>query len=229
MSTDEIDRLLASGALERIGMGSRRACYRLPDGRQCLKCYRSDAEIKEGKYPGVTPVVPLASGAACEIRRYRFSECRNVCCIEYRYWRELKKRIPADLMAAFPATMEQVFLPSRGWGIVEELVVNADGTAPRKFIEEWVASDVQRRNALLEAYDSLGRELSRSAVRFYDPPNIVVQHISNGTFRLRIADCEPTSRIFVPLDRIPAIARLKVRRRFARHLRNWGILHGEKS
>ena len=48
-SAEELERLLADGALERIGIGTRRACYRLPDGRRCLKCYRSDAEIEEGK------------------------------------------------------------------------------------------------------------------------------------------------------------------------------------
>ena len=218
-----LDRLLASGALERIGMGSRRACYRLPDGKHCLKCYRSDAEILEGKYPGRTPPKPLAPGAAREIRRYRFDERHNTCCQEYRYWLELKKRLPADLMAIFPATMEQVYLPSRGWALVEELVLNADGSMPKKFIEEWVDSDAQRRYALLQDYDSLGRELSRSAVRFYDPPNIAVQRLADGSFRLRVTDFEPASRLLVPIDRIPAVARFKVRRRFARHLRNWGI------
>ena len=33
-------------------MGSRRACYALPGGRLCVKCYRSDAEIAEGLYNG---------------------------------------------------------------------------------------------------------------------------------------------------------------------------------
>ena len=222
-SGEVLDRLLSSGALTRIGMGSRRACYRLPDGRHCLKCYRNDAEIAEGKYPGVSPVKPLAAGAVREILRCRSDERCNSCCQEYRYWLNLKKRLPADLMAAFPSTMEQVYLPSRGWSLVEELVVNADGSPPKKFIEEWVDSDAQRRHALLQDYDSLGRELSRNAVRFYDPPNIAVQRLADGSFRLRVTDFEPASRLLVPIDRIPAVARFKVRRRFARHLRNWGI------
>lgn len=222
-TAEEIEKLLAAGALMRIGMGSRRACYRLPDGKHCLKCYRSDAEIEEGKYPGTTVVKPLAAGATCEIRHCRFDERRNTCCQEYRYWLELKKRLPADMMAIFPATMEQVYLPSRGWALVEELVLNADGSAPRRFVEEWIVADVCKREGLVRAYSDLGAGLSRHAVRFYDPPNIVVQLLSDGTSRLRITDFEPASRLFLPVDRIPAIARIKVRRRFARHLRNWGI------
>ena len=221
---EELDRLLCSGALTRIGMGSRRACYRLPDGKHCLKCYRSDAEIEEGKYPGVTPVTPLSASTVREIRRYRFDERRNTSCQECRYWRELKKRLPADLMAAFPSTMEQVCLPTRGWGIVEELVLNADGTAPRRFVEEWWwGADEPSRMGLVAAYRHLGNELVRHAVRFYDPPNIVAQRLDDGSIRLRITDFEPASRLLVPIDRIPAIARFKVRRRFARHLRNWGM------
>lgn len=227
-SAEDLERLLADGALERIGMGTRRACYRLPDGLHCLKCYRSDAEIQEGKYPGFTPVRPLASAAVREIRRCRFDERRNTCCQEYRYWLELRKRLPDDLMAVFPYEMEQVLLPSRGWALVEELVLNADGAIPKKFVEEWIVADVCKREGLVRAYSDLGAGLSRHAVRFYDPPNIVVQLLSDGTSRLRITDFEPASRLFLPVDRIPAIARIKVRRRFARHLRNWGIAQGGK-
>ena len=228
-SGEEIEKLLAGGALERIGMGSRRACYRLPDGRHCLKCYRSDAEIEEGKYPGSTPVKPLAAGAAREIRHCRFDERRNTCCQEYRYWLELKKRLPPGLMAVFPSEMEKVLLPSRGWALVEELVLNADGSIPKTFMGEWLVADARGREGLVVAYNELGEEVSRNAVRFYDPPNIAVQWSADGSFCLRITDFEPASRLFVPVDRIPAVARFKVRRRFARHLRNWGIVQGEKT
>ena len=227
-TAEELENFLASGALKRIGMGSRRACYRLPDGKHCLKCYRSDAEIAEGKHPGRVPFKPLAAAVTREIRRCRFDERGNTSCQEYRYWQELKRRIPADLMAVFPSEMEQVLLPSRGWALVEELVLNADGSAPRRFVEEWIVADVCKREGLVRAYSDLGAGLSRHAVRFYDPPNIVVQLLSDGTSRLRITDFEPASRLFLPVDRIPAIARIKVRRRFARHLRNWGIAQGGK-
>ena len=71
-TAEEIDALLSSGGLERLGMGSRRACYFLPGGRLCAKCYRSDAEIAEGKHPGYQPFKPLPSSVVREIRRFRF-------------------------------------------------------------------------------------------------------------------------------------------------------------
>ena len=233
-TAEEIEKLLAAGALERIGMGSRRACYRLPDGRHCLKCYRSDTEIAEGKYPGVSPVFPLSpvtvfplsASTIREISARRFDERRNTSCQEYRYWLELKKRLPSGLMAAFPSEMEQVLLPSRGWALVEELVLNADGSTPRKFVEEWVVANSREREGMVRAYSDLGAGLSRHAVRFYDPPNIAVQRLSDGSSCLRVTDFEPASRLFLPIDTIPCVARSKVRRRFAHYLRNWGIAVG---
>ena len=224
---EELDGLLCSRSLTRIGMGSRRACYRLPDGKHCLKCYRSEAEIEEGKYPGLVPPKPLAAGAAREIRRYRFDRSRNTCCQEFRYWFELKNRLPPSLMQAFPASIEMVRLPSRGWALIEELVVNADGTPVRKFAEEWRVVTADRQRQLLSKFNVFARDLERHAVRFYDPQTIFVQRQAEGTFRLRITDFEPESRLLVPIDAIPAITRLKVRRRFARYARTYGFAMSE--
>lgn len=227
-TAEEIEKLLAAGALERIGMGSRRACYRLPDGLHCLKCYRSDAEIAEGRHPASSPVKPLASAVVREIRRHRFNERRNTCCQEYHYWIELKKRLSPDLAVVFPLEMELLRLPSRGWSIVEEFVVNADGAPSRAFGYEWWAVDVGRRAELTEALKSLCDELVGNAVRFYDPQNVQVQCLADGSFLLRITDFEPGSRLFVPLDWVPAFVRLQTRRRFMRYMRNWGVtMQGE--
>ena len=223
ITADQIDALLTSGTLERIGMGSRRACYRLPGTGLCVKCYRSDAEIEEGRHPGKPPVKPLRSAVVREIRRYRFNKRRNTCCQEYRYWMKLKKCIPANLMSAFPANMELVLLPSRGWAIVEEFVANADGTPVRKFLEEWQQMDNTSKTTLRTAYNALAAALVRHAVRFYDPQTIFVQRAAEGIFRLRITDFEPGSRLLVPIDAIPAITRLKVRRRFARYMQSYGL------
>ena len=223
ITADRIDALLASGALERLGMGMRRACYRLPGTSLCVKCYRSDAEIEEGRHPGKLPAKPLKSAVVREIRRYRFNKRRNTCCQEYRYWLELKKCIPANLMTAFPSNMELVLLPSRGWAIVEELVANADGTPVRTFLEEWRQTDDKAKITLLAAYNALAAALVRHAVRFYDPQTIFVQRPAEGVFRLRITDFEPGSRLLVPIDTIPAITRLKVRRRFSRYMQTYGL------
>ena len=76
-SAEQIDELLKSGTLERLGIGSRRACYRLPEVGLCVKCYRSDDEIAEGKHPGRQPFKPLSPSVVKEIHRCRFDEKRN--------------------------------------------------------------------------------------------------------------------------------------------------------
>ena len=223
-TAEEIEKLLAAGALMRIGMGSRRACYRLPDGKHCLKCYRSDAEIEEGKYPGTTVVKPLAAGATCEIRHCRFDKRRNTCCQEYRYWLELKKRLPADMMAIFPATMEQVYLPSRGWAIIEELVVNSNGSPILKFTDAWRAASVESRPRLYAMLDALKLKLETCSVRIYDPQTLMVQDADAPGCRMRILDFEPASRNFIPVDDMfPFLARIKVERRFRRYIKMEGF------
>jgi len=212
-------------------MGSRRACYALPGGRLCLKCYRSDDEIAEGRNSQRRRFKPVAESVAQEIRQSRFDEKRNTCCQEYRYWMELKNRLPESLMSVFPSEMELVSLPSRGWAVVEELVANADGSPVVKFHEAWNAAifDEARRSLLLDAFDSLVAELVRHAVRVYDPQNILVQKCADGSIRLRITDFEPASRAFIALDHLsPAIVRMKVRRRIARYRRAFSIFQRAK-
>ena len=224
-TAEEIDALLNSGALKRLGMGARRSCYALPGGRRCVKCYRSDDEIAEGKHPGQEPYRPVAASVAQEICRCRFDEKRNTCCQEFRYWEELRESLPEDLMSVFPAVMELFLLPSRGWCVVEELVANADGSPAAKFHEAWLSVDVSMREKLLAAFDALVESLIRHAVRVYDPQNILVQNGAGGDIRLRITDFEPVTRAFIPLDRISsAIVRMKIRRRISRYRRQFRIM-----
>ena len=206
-TAEEIEKLLAAGALERIGMGSRRACYAIPGANLCVKCYRSDEEIAEGRHPGRPPFKPLAPSVAQEISRFRFDEKRNACCQEYAYWKELKGRLAPDDVAFLPSFMEKILVPSRGWCVVEEQVSNADASPVRKFHEEWASAD-----------------------RIYDPQNILVQKLADGSIRLRVTDFEPASRTLMPLDRLsPTIARMKIRRRMARYRRSFGICEGSKT
>ena len=229
MYAEEIENLLKSGAAKRLGIGSRRACYALPGGRLCVKCYRSDAEIAEGKHPERPPFKPIAPSVAQEISRFRFDEKRNTCCQEYAYWKKLKERLAPDDMAFLPSVMEMVRLPSRGWCVVEELVSNADGSPVRKFHEEWMLADVEMRARLIESLDAFAKLIERHAIRIYDPQNILVQKLADGSIRLRVTDFEPASRTLISFDRLsPAIARMKIRRRMARYRRSFGIYEGSK-
>lgn len=216
-TAEQIDALLASGGLERIGMGSRRTCYRLPRVKLCVKCYRSDEEIAEGQNPQWKTNGPLSASVVREIHSCRFDERRNTCCQEFEYWKELKRELPKELAEVFPSTMEKMLLPSRGWCVVEELMANADGSPPRGFSWEFWHAAPPFRAALAASQESLVDELARFAVRMYDPQNLLVQKNADGTFRIRIADFEPASRTFIALDRFPFIVRMKLRRRFSRY------------
>ena len=226
-TAERIDALLGSGRLERLGMGSRRACYSLPGGRLCVKCYRSDAEIAEGKHPGILPFKPLPASVVREIHRFRFDRKRNTCCQEYEYWKKLRRRLPHELADVFPATMETLLLPSRGWCVVEEIFSNADGTPANLFFREFRQASSSLRAALSAALDDLVNDLVRFAVKVYDPQNLLAQKRADGSFSIRIADFEPTSRTFIDIDGLlPAIVRMKLRRRFTRYRRMFGI-YGE--
>ena len=220
---EDLDGLLQSNALERIGIGMRRVCFRLPDGKYCLKCYRSDAEIEEGKFPGLLPFIPLSVSNIREIHAGRFDKKRNTCCQEYRYYFSLKKRLPADLVGVFPDMVKQVCLHDRGQAVVEELIVNSDGMPSKRFEAELCAADKPMREKLILSYRKLADDFVKYAVRFYDPPNILVQWLADGKYRLRVPDFEPVSRYFLSIYNIPFFSRIKARRRFDRYLRNIGF------
>ena len=222
-SADELDFLLRSGALERIGMGSRRACYRLPGDALCLKCCRSDAEIDEGKVPEVPGSNPLSPGVVKEILSCRFDEKRNTCCEEYRYWKDVVQNASPEIRAFFPASIEMVQLPARGWCLVEEFMTNDGGTPVVKFLQACIAADKGARLRLFAALKELEALFVRHAIRFFDPQTIMVQYVS-GEARLRIPDFEPVARTLLPVDRMfPELVRMKVRRRFARYRKMLGI------
>jgi hypothetical protein len=217
-TAEELEALFREGRMERLGMGSRRVCFALPDGEFCVKGYRSEDELD----------VFSKSSVIREIRSARFDEKRNTSCQEYRYWQKLKRSVSAELFAAFPEYVKQIFIPSRGWCLIENVVRNADGSVIRKFAEEFRASGESRRGDLMRNLERLIAMLSKSRVRFYDPQNVMVQYDAQGNFKLRIVDFEPVSRTLIPLDLlIPCLLRFKVKRRFLRfkrHIEN-GVVH----
>jgi hypothetical protein len=197
-------------AFDVLGEGSRRKCYRLPGRDACVKFYRLPSEYTHKTTPGVRLHIWLA----------RHTPALNVCCQEYRYHRKLRGAVPQDLFAVFPESIEPVYLASHGWGIVESLIVNFDGTPMRRVIAEIALSrDPVLRRRLLEEAERLFARLADHAVCFYDPPNLMVQWTAPGAFRLRVVDFEPKGRALIPgLSSIKPYVRSKVRRRCARYL-----------
>ena len=216
-TAEELDNFFRSGVLERLGMGSRRACYKIPWMNFCVKCYRSDDEIKEGKYKGARELAP---SVVREITKARFDEKRNTSCQEYRYWKKLKETLPPEVFAAFPQKMECVLVPARGWCLVEERLENFDGSEPEDFKSAYFAADDKIKKSLLSAFLRLIEQFRFYAVCFYDPQNLLVQRVSKDDFVLRIVDFEPASRCFIPFDSVlPSLVRMKTMRRARRWLK----------
>ena len=194
--------------MTEIGKGSRRVCLRLPDSRLCVKRYRDD--------DGVGETVKR------EIARFRFDRRRSTCAQEYDYIRSLAAKLPPEVFAVFPETMELRDDPVHGWHLVESLVLNGDGSVPERFSRTCRAADADTRQRLLCAFRDLAHAFEAAAVRFYDPQNVLVQWDGGpfeGAFRLRIVDFEPASRAFLPVDLLcPALRRMKLRRRVRRYL-----------
>lgn len=193
-----------------IGEGSRRRCFRIPDKPFCVKFYRLPSE-----YTWKTRMAVKA-----EITCFRHSGRFNISCQEWRYHRELKESLPSELFAVFPETVERIYLPDRGWGVVENLLLNADGSPMRRVSAEMrKTTDAGLRIRIYRALTSLCCALAAKTVRFYDPPNIVLQWLPDGGFRLRIVDFEPRSRTLLPIPGFsPYFIRWKVRRRCKRYL-----------
>ena len=200
-----------SEPLVLIGEGSRRRCYRLSGQPFCVKFYRLPSE-----YTRKTTV-----GVRLHIWMSRFIVRHNANCQEWRYHQVLRKRLPPDLFAVFPKEIKPVYSRERGWGIIESLIQNADGTPIQRVIYEMGrVTDVQLRHQLYEAAERLFARLAEHAVCFFDPPNVMVQWAESGTFRLRIVDFEPKGRAFIPgLSAIKPYVRSKVRRRCSRYLK----------
>ena len=194
--------------MTEIGKGSRRVCLRLPDSPLCVKRYRDDGEVGET--------------VRKEIERCKFDRRRNTCAQEYDYIRSISARIPPEVFAVFPETMELKEDPVHGWHLVESLVLNGDGSTPERFSRTCRAADANMRRRLLAAFRNLAHAFEVAAVRFYDPQNVLVQWSGKpfeGEFRLRIVDFEPASRTLLPIDSLcPALRRMKLRRRVKRYL-----------
>ena len=212
---------LATATGECLGEGHRRICHRLAEGGECLKSYMTDAELaSRAVVRDAAARRPIRDAVRREIVRARFIEDENTCAQEYRMWLDLRRRLPEKLMRVFPSRMELVSDPVRGWCVRESCVLNADGSAPLPFLAAYRAAEsAERRDRLLSAICELRDALCAWRVSFFDPPNVLVQELADGGFRLRIVDFEPAERTWIPVDRLsPLLCAMKTRRRFNRFL-----------
>lgn len=199
-----------SSGLTVIGEGSRRICYRMSEPGLCAKFYRAPHQIRPGTSLRVRAVMRVA----------RFNRRLNINRQEWCYHSELSRRLPAELVSVFPEHVEPTFSADLGWGIVESLILNIDGTAARKVTKELPRiTDPALQLRVYRETERLLDAFAQHDVRFYDLSNLLLQWTGPDAFRLRIADFEPSCR------GVPALlsgccwySRLKLRRRAMRYL-----------
>lgn len=227
-TAEELEALFREGKMERIGDGSRRVCYAPSGGKLCVKSYRSEDELETMMMPDGSLVKhTLKPSVIREIRKARFDEKRNTSCQEYRYWKKLREKLPPEIFAVFPQTMECVLVPSRGWCVIEERVENYDGSNPKRFSEAYREADDDKKDKMLSALKSLVSDFVYYAVRFYDPQNLIVQNTADGGLHLRLVDFEPATRTLIPVDSLlPVLVRMKTKRRVSRWIREHLGLNG---
>ena len=193
-----------------LGKGRRRRCYRMPGTDLCAKFYHAPSALPPKTRLSIRLDIVLG----------RLCRAANVNYHEWRYHQYLLGHLPEDIVDAFPEHTEAVYCREKKWGIIETLILNADGTLPRSVAEELKAS--QDAALCLRIYQETERLLQRfveHGVRVFDPPNLLVQWTGDGAFRLRIADFEPNCRALIPgLAYIGFYVRGKVRRRAVRYL-----------
>ena len=193
-----------------LGEGRRRRCYRMSGTDLCAKFYRDPSKLPAGTSLGIR--IRIVCGLLCR--------AANVNYHEWQYHQCLLRHLPEELAAIFPEHTEPVHCREKGWGIIETLILNADGTQPRSVVEELKASrDTAVCLRIYHETEDLLQRFIEHRIRFFDPPNILVQWTGGGAFQLRIADFEPDCRSLIPgLAHIGFYVRSKVRRRAARFL-----------
>ena len=192
-----------------IGEGSRRSCYRLAHQNVCVKFYRA---------PAASQWQRLSVGLHILIAR--FLRTLNVNVKEWRYHQKLRTQLPPDLFGIFPEWVEPVYSDKHGWGILESLIQNADGTQAKGVHKEMLSvSDPALRLRIYRETEQLLSRLAEYGVRFYDLHNLLLQWTGDGAFRLRVADFEPCGRGLLAWTlRCPFLARWKMERRTVRYL-----------
>ena len=112
-------------------------------------------------------------------------------------------------------------MSSRGWCILEERIINANGAEPEHFAHAFRKADSRKKAQLLHSLKRLLVGLISNSVRLYDPQNIVVQNLQDGKFELRLMDFEPSGRCLIPIDALlPAFIRMKSFRRARRWMQS---------
>jgi hypothetical protein len=193
-----------------IGSGAVRSCYREPSGTTCVKFYTCQDRLH--------PKRKISTRWRLLLTRHVYF--LNINMQEWRYYQRLKKRLPSEVMKAFPEQMDRLYSPQYGWGVRESLLLNDDGSYTR-LVEAEMKRVVNRQQAqeLYERVRDFLEQMIFHAVAVYDPRNILVQWTSPCAYTLRMVDFEPRAKAVIPgLTYLNWFVRCRVQTRSKRYL-----------
>lgn len=195
---------------ELIGSGAVRSCYREPSGKTCVKFYTCQDKLHPKR----------KNSTRWRLLLTRHIYLLNINMQEWRYYQRLKKRLPLEVMKAFPEQMDRLYSPQYGWGVRESLLLNEDGSYTRLVEAEMKRMGNQQQAQ--ELYDRVRDFLDQMilhAVAVYDPRNILVQWTSPSAYTLRMVDFEPRAKAVIPgLTYLKGFVRYRVMTRSTRYL-----------
>lgn len=201
------EHLLHENELVEIGQGARRVCYRIGDTGFCVKFLRDPNDMTWGRRLGLRFRLMLLKG--------RFDRELNLNCQEAEAMVRCRLCAGADVAAAFPEVIEIVFDEKRGYGILMNLITNADGSRMIRADNEMA----RRKDPAFAAMcypklESLLNALIEISAPFFEPANVQAQILADGSVKMRLIDFEPVDKKLIPVAELfPFVRRNDLRRR----------------
>ena len=201
------EHLLHENELVEIGQGARRVCYRIGETGYCVKFLRDPNDKTWGRKIGLRFRLMLLTG--------RFDRELNLNCQEAEAMVRARLCAGADVAAAFPEVIEIVFDEKRGYGILMNLLTNADGSRMIRADNEMARrKDPAFAAMVYPKLESLLNDLIEISAPFFEPANIQAQIQADGSVKLRLIDFEPIGKQFIPVTEwLPFVRRNDLRRR----------------
>ena len=220
----DFSEVRAKYSLERVGFGGvRRVCYKIGATGFCVKFYKSPEIFAAQKRR--RPRIERECAAK------RFDLKHNNSAQEVRVYERYLKTMPPEVTAKLPEIVELVFDPEWGYGILETYYTNPDGTAIIPYEFEIARQTPENREIIYAQAKELLEILAANRAFFFEPGNFHNLIHADGTIETKIVDFEPTSKLFVKLERIWPwwrgwILRAKAKK-YLRHIREaYGVKGG---
>lgn len=214
------EHLLHEQPLIEIGQGARRICYRLGETGFCVKFLRDPSDTRSERKLGWRFRQMLKNG--------RFDRRLNVNCLEAEAMEKYRHEAGPLVAAAFPEVVEVVFDERRGYGVLMSLVTNADGSlVVRTEYEMKKRGDTAFAARCCQQLEALLKELADASAPFFEPRNVQIQFLADGSTRLRLIDFEPVDKKLIPLTEVfPFMRRQNLQRKARAYLQDLRAEYG---